>query len=157
MLVLIATNQLQGTAPDDYAWTVEGELVTPVATECADGDRCGCARGFPGLASARATTTAMVVDRPGVTERDLREALFDWLDRGGWIDLLERAAVERSIAAGHDGCLGVSELDDVDAAVDAIIDEHVELIGEVCAAFPEGTVVERHGLRVMARSAPFAA
>ena len=60
MLVLIATNELQGTAPDDYAWTVEGELVTPVATECASADRCGCARGFPGLESARATTTAMV-------------------------------------------------------------------------------------------------
>ena len=35
MLVLVATNELQGTAPGDYAWTVEGELVTPAATECA--------------------------------------------------------------------------------------------------------------------------
>jgi len=157
MLVLIATNELQGTAPDDYAWTVEGELVTPVATECADGDRCGCARGFPGLASARATTTAMIIERPGVTEDDLRDAVFDWLDRGGWFDLLERAAVDRSIAAGHDGCLGVAELDDIDATVDAIVSEHVEMIGEVCASFPEGTVVERHGTLVVARSTPFAA
>ena len=51
--------------------------------------------GFPGLASGFATTTAMVVDRPGVTEDDLRDAVFDWMDRGGWIDLFEQAAHER--------------------------------------------------------------
>ncbi len=147
MLVLIATNELQGTAPDDYAWTVEGELVTPVATECASGDRCGCARGFPGLASARATTTAMVVDRPGITEQDLRDAVHDWMDRGGWIELLEQTAADRSIA----------DHDEVDAMVEAIIDEHVEMITAVCAGFAEGTVVERHGTLVMERSAPFAA
>ena len=94
MLVLIATNDLQGTVDSDYAWTVEGELVTPVATECASGERCGCNRGFPGLASGFATTTAMVVNRPGVTEADLRDAVYDWLDRGGWIDLLEQTAVD---------------------------------------------------------------
>ena len=157
MLVLIATNELQGTAPDDYAWTVEGELVTPVATECAEGDRCGCARGFPGLASDRATTTAMITERPGVTEDDLRDAVADWLDRGGWLDLLKSAAVERSIAAGHDGCLDMTELADIDATVEAIVDEHVEMISQVCASFPEGTVVERHGTLVMARCTPFAA
>lgn len=157
MLVLIATNELQGTHPDDYAWTVEGELVTPLATECTSGDRCGCARGFPGLASARATTTAMVVERPGVTEDDLRDAVYDWLDRGGWIELLEQTAVERSIAAGHDGCLAVAELDEIDRIVDSLIDEHVEMIADVCDNFAEGTVVERHGTVVMARSTPFAA
>jgi hypothetical protein len=83
MLVLIATNELQGTAPDDYGFTVEGELVTPVAAECASGERCGCNRGFPGLASGFATTTAMIADRPGVTDDDLRDAVFDWLDRSG--------------------------------------------------------------------------
>src|SRR5688572_11664790 len=100
MLVLIATNELQGTAPGDYAWTVEGELVTPVVTECASGERCGCNRGFPGLASGKATTTAMIVDRPGVEVSDVRDAVYDWLDRGGWIDLLEQTAVERSVGAG---------------------------------------------------------
>ena len=83
--------------------------------------------------------------------------MYDWLDRGGWFDLLKNAAVERSIAAGHDGCLAVSELDDIDATVDAIVDEHVEMISEVSATFPEGTVVERHGTLVAARSTPFAA
>ena len=75
MLVLIATGELQGTQPDDYSFTVEGELVTPVAAECASGERCGCDRGFPGLASGFATTTAMVAERPGVTEDDLRDAV----------------------------------------------------------------------------------
>jgi hypothetical protein len=155
MLVLIATNDLQGTVDGDYAWTVEGELVTPVATECASGERCGCNRGFPGLASGYATTTAMVVDRPGVTEADLRDAVYDWLDRGGWIDLLEQTAVDRSVAAGHDGCL--DEYDDIDAMVDSVIDEHVDMITEVCSSFPEGTVIVRRGPLVAARSHPFAA
>ncbi len=143
MLVLIATNDLQGTAEGDYAWTVEGELVTPVATECASGERCGCNRGFPGLASGYATTTAMVVDRPGVTEADLRDAVYDWLDRGGWIDLLEQTAID--------------EYDDIDTMVDSVIAEHLDMIHEVCSSFPEGTVVVRRGPLVAARSHPFAA
>ena len=160
MLVLVATNELQGTAPGDYAWTVEGELVTPMATECASGDRCGCNRGFPGLASGKATTTAMVVDRPGVTPADLRDAVYDWLDRGGWIDLLHQTAVERSIEARHEGCLDLHEHDDIEAVddvVDAVIDEHVEMIHEVCSAFSPGTVIVRSGPLVSARVHPFAA
>ncbi len=157
MLVLIATNDLQGTVESDYAWTVEGELVTPVATECASGERCGCNRGFPGLASGYATTTAMVVNRPGVTEADLRDAVYDWLDRGGWIDLLEQTAVDRSIAAGHDGDLAIDEYDTIDTMVDSIIAEHLDMIHEVCSSFPEGTVVVRRGPLVAARSHPFAA
>jgi hypothetical protein len=143
MLVLIATNELQGTAPGDYAWTVEGELVTPVATECAEGERCGCNRGFPGLASGMATTTAMVVERPGVTEADLRDAVHDWLERGGWIELLEQT--------------GMSDPDEIDSIVNAVIDEHLDMILEVCDAYPEGTVVTRFGQFVAARSHPFAA
>jgi len=157
MLVLVATNELQGVASDDYTCTVEGELVTPVATECRNGDTCGCTRGFPGLASGKATTTAMVVDRPGVTEQDVREAIYDWLDRGGWIDLLEDTAVDRSVAAGHGGCVSVTDLDEIDLIVDGIIEEHVEMITGVCTAYPEGTVVVRHGALVTARSFPTAA
>ena len=153
MLVLIATNELQGTNPDDYSFTVEGELVTPLAAECTSGERCGCNRGFPGLASSFATTTAMVVDRPGVTEDDLRDAVFDWLDRSGWIDLFEETAKERSNASNDrfdpDG--------DVDDMIEAIIDEHVACIDIICSTYPVGTVVVRRGTQVMTRSYPTAA
>ncbi len=160
MLVLIATNEQQGADPKDYSFTVEGELVTPVANECASGDRCGCARGFPGLASGFATTTAMVVDRPGVTEFDLRDAVFDWLDRGGWIDLLESAAAERSVhGAGdqHGDQHAHPGVDDVDDTIESIIDEHVHAIRLVCEAYSEGSVVVRDGPLVMRRDHPFAA
>lgn len=153
MLVLIATNELQGSVPGDYSFTVEGELVTPLANECASGERCGCNRGFPGLASGFATTTAMIVDRPGVTEDDLRDAVFDWMDRGGWIDLFERAAAERADA--NDGI--IDPHDDVDDMIEAVIDEHVDCIHEVCRTYPEGTVVMRRGTLVATRSRPFAA
>jgi len=143
MLVLVATNELQGAEAGDYAWTVEGELVTPLAAECDSGGRCGCNRGFPGLASSRATTTAMVVDRPAVTVEDLRDAVYDHLDRGGWIDLLQDAERERH---GPDAALEVDEL------VETIIDDHVETIEQVCSAFPVGTVVTRRGPLVSARS-----
>ena len=143
MLVLVATKELQGERPGDYDWTVEGELVTPVAAECASSERCGCTRGFPGLASDRATTTAMVVDRPGVTPLDLRDAVYDYLDRGGWIDLLAETEVERS---GPDG------VHDLDALVDAIIDEHVESVEQVCSSYTTGTVVSRRGSLIVARA-----
>ena len=153
MLVLIATNELQGSAPGDYSFTVEGELVTPLATECASGERCGCNRGFPGLASGFATTTAMIVDRPGVTEDDLRDAVFDWMDRGGWIDLFEASARERADA--NDGVIDAN--DDVDDLIESVIDEHVDCIHEICRTYPEGTVVVRRGTLVATRSHPFAA
>ena len=150
MLVLIATNELQGIDPGDYAHTVEGELVTPLATDCASGERCVCNRGFPGLASGHATTTAMIVERPGVTEDDLRDAVYDWLDRGGWIDLLEQTAQERAARTGN-------EVDDVDEIIVDMIDEHVDTIAQVCVAYPEGTVVIRRGDLVVPRSMPSAA
>lgn len=153
MLVLIATNELQGTNADDYSFTVEGELVTPLAAECASGERCGCNRGFPGLASSFATTTAMVVDRPGVSEGDLRDAVFDWLDRSGWIDLFEQTALERSDASDD----RFDTDDDIDDLIEAIIDEHVDCIHEICSTYPVGTVVVRRGTRVMTRSYPSAA
>jgi hypothetical protein len=156
MLVLIATNELQGTSPDDYSFTVEGELVTPLAAECASGEQCGCDRGFPGLASGFATTTAMVAERPGVTEDDLRDAVFDWLDRTGWIDLFEETARERASIDDDDD----AEFDvdgDVDDLIESIIDEHVDCIHQVCSAYPVGTVVVRRGTRVMTRYFPSAA
>jgi hypothetical protein len=41
--------------------------------------------------------------------------------------------------------------------VDAVIDEHVDMIEEVCSAFPEGTVIVRQGTLVSERTHPFAA
>ncbi len=137
MLVLVATAETQGQSPDDYAYTVAGELVTAVATECQN-QACGCDRGFPGLASAFATTTAQVVDLPHVTEDDLRGALLDYFTRGGWLDLL-------------------ADEPDVDMIVEDMIDEHVEAIAVICARCPVGTIVERAGSRVFTRSIPFAA
>ncbi len=128
MLVMVATKQGQGDVAGDYSWTVEGELVTPVVAECASGDRCGCARGFPGLASSKATTTAMVADLAHVTEADVRDALFASLERDGWLDLIP-----------------------ADEA-DELVDEHLESIGAVCARFGVGAVVGRSGARVFERS-----
>lgn len=133
MLVLVATTDGQGDEPGDYCWTVEGELVTPVVAECADGDRCGCTRGFPGLASSRATTTAMVAALDHLTEADLRDAITDSLERGGWFDLIPEEAAHE------------------------LVDEHVECIAEVCANFPVGSVIGRQGSTVWNRSVAEAA
>lgn len=130
MRVLIATNELQSVADGDYSFTVEGELVTPIVAQCHTPDDCGCSRGFPGLASSRATTTAMVVDRPFITLDDLRDVVRDSLERDGWLDLLGDSAAE----------------------IDEIIDEHVEAIDEICRTFAPGTVVERHGTLVRSRT-----
>lgn len=132
MLVLVATNEGQGELPGDYAWTVEGELVTPVVAECASGDRCGCTRGFPGLASSRATTTAMVVDLPHITEPELRDAVLASLERGGWLDLIPD--------------------EEADEIIGELVDEHVERITEVCAHFGSGALVGRRGTQVFDRS-----
>jgi hypothetical protein len=143
MRVLVATTELQGTHPGDYAWTVEGELVTAEVEQCASPDRCGCGRGFPGLASSQATSTALVVDHPHISPRDLHDAVREWLDRTGWRALFEQAAEV------DDGCEG--EYGDVDALLASIADEHVETITKICDAFLVGTVVERDGTVVRAR------
>ena len=132
MKVLVATTVGQGRWPGDYCYTVDGELVTPVVAECCSPDRCGCGRGFPGLASARATTTAMVVERPQLTEFDLRDAIRDSLERQGW-------------GGGLDD-------DEVDEMLLELVDEHVDAIAEITDAFHDGTVVGRLGTLVFDRS-----
>lgn len=128
MKVLIACNDTQGDHPGDYAWTVEGEIVTPVTSSCCSPGSCGCGRGFPGLSSARATTTAMVVDRPELHRDELWDAIADSLDRGGWSDDLD------------------------DDEFHELVDEHLECIEIVCRSFPVGSVVSRWGNKVYARS-----
>lgn len=126
MQVLVATNETQGSRPDDYAWTVEGELVLAELHECAD-PRCGCARGFSGVASKRATTTAMVADLPHLDADTLRDVVRDYLERAGWSDLLAN-----------------EEVDDV-------VDEHVENLAVICSAYSVGTVIERSGCDIHPR------
>lgn len=68
MKVMVATRRGQGIRDNDYFHGSEGELVR-IDIGCAtdrdnpDG-RCGCGRGFAGLTSSRAMTTAIIEDRP---------------------------------------------------------------------------------------------
>ena len=145
MKVLIATTEMQGTAPGDYSCTLEGELVTPVASECASNEQCGCIRGFPGLVSSRATTTAMVVERSGLTVDDVRDAVTGFLERGGWVDLMREAA-ERADVIDVD--------QEVESGLATLVHEHVETVLEIGARFSEGTVIARSGSTVYRRSIP---
>lgn len=144
MRVLVATNELQGTAPGDYSWTVEGELVVVDVTECSRPDTCGCGRGFPGIASCKATTTAMVVDLPHLTSADLVEVVADHVEVH-WGGLVR-----------FDGGTGEPEWT-VEQQLADITAEYVEHIETVCRSFPIGTVIERSGQVVQARAVPHAA
>jgi hypothetical protein len=66
MKALVATTRTQGRRANDYHAAVDGELVwigLVCATDEADPDGgCGCGRGFGGLASHRATTTAVIAE-----------------------------------------------------------------------------------------------
>lgn len=91
MHILVATLETQGDLPDDFSWTVDGELVCLPPFICANAE-CGWARSFMGLASAKATTTAMVVDSPlGLEEYHV--GIQDGLVRQGYVDLSVPEAV----------------------------------------------------------------
>lgn len=79
MKVLVSTSRTQGGVTGDYDHSVTGELVAIPAEDC-DEPRCGCSRGFAGLASHRATTTAEVIELP-VELRLVRTAIRDALER----------------------------------------------------------------------------
>lgn len=84
MKVFVATAQMQGFRPDDFCWTVEGELVqiAPFTCDCPD---CGCDRAMSGTASSRGTTTFTVTDQPNLDEQTFVELTRDALEREGWI------------------------------------------------------------------------
>lgn len=87
MKVLVATGRTQGVRLNDYDWCVAGELVR-IGEVCArdrgDPDSgCGCGRGFAGLNSHRATTTAEVADVP-LTRADYAEAVRSSLEQQGY-------------------------------------------------------------------------
>ena len=157
MRVLVATNELQGQTPGDYAHTPAGELVTATVTQC-DCPDCGCDRGFAGLSSHRATTTAMVVENPHITTTDLRDVVYEYLVCGGWLDLLRDAAEAKYGDSDDDDDDDVlCGLDDPDAALDELVDEHLDLIAFICNRFEPGTVISRSGTLVWSREWPAAA
>lgn len=87
MRVLVATSRTQGWRSSDYHCCTEGELVwiglvCPKDRRDPDGG-CGCGRGFSGMHSHRATSTAVVVDRP-MSRDDFVLALADSLAQQGW-------------------------------------------------------------------------
>jgi len=91
MLVFEATNQLQGQRPTDYHHATTGELVYLPFQECQS-QMCGCTRGFAGLTSRRATTTAIVVERPELTIEALSLLVANSLHDGGWLDSADPGA-----------------------------------------------------------------
>ena len=87
MKVLVATDRTQGDPANDYNFCIEGELVR-INEVCArdrgdpDGG-CGCGRGFGGLNSHRATTTARIAEVP-FSLADYAMALQSSLQQQGW-------------------------------------------------------------------------
>jgi len=153
MRVLVATTELQGRTPGDYAHTVNGELVTATVTQC-DRPECGCDRGFAGLASHRATPTALVVELPHPTISELRDSIEDYLFEGGWYDLFREAA-ELQLDVDDDSF--DDEFHDPDTAMRELVDEHLDLIAFICNRFEPGTVLSRSGTLVWSREWPSAA
>lgn len=88
MKVLVATVETQGERPGDYHHAIDGELVwvqEPCATDLRRmPNACGCGRGFAGLASHRATTTARVAELPELTRDDYVTAIRTSIGDGGW-------------------------------------------------------------------------
>ncbi len=124
MKILTATSQTQGQRASDYNWCVDGEVVTAAGVIC-DRDRregpdggCGCGRGFTGLNSHKATTTAIVRDLDGYTLEDLAEAVRSYRQQAGWAEL----------AGGEADKLAAEEAAD---------------LAELAAAYPPGTIIER--------------
>ena len=82
--VLVSTTQTQGKVEGDFCFVPEGEIVGRYGVIC-DAERedgkggCGCGRSFGGFMTLKATTTAMVVERPMTRElwRDLALALHE--------------------------------------------------------------------------------
>src|SRR5258707_11711871 len=124
MHVLVASSKTQGSRPDDFCWAVEGELVRRPVLECDSGDACGCARGFAGLSSHRATTTAIVVDRPDLDAPTYRELMLDDARVRGYR---------------------------VDHRTIEFLDEDIGFLVFTAAAWPVGTVVGRSGDEIYRR------
>jgi hypothetical protein len=123
MKILTATNRTQGQRDNDFHWCIEGEIVIPPVQVCdrdlrnPDGG-CGCGRGWSGLNSHRATTTAMVRDLDGYTPDDLAIAVRSSLEQSGWYPRV---------------------LDDAD------VTEYIAEVARVAESYPVGAVLETRG------------
>jgi hypothetical protein len=119
MYVLTATNETQGLVEDDYGFTTEGELVALPLMEC-DAPRCGCDRGWAGLSSRRATTTAIVSERPDLDRTTYRELIIDH-----WAEQLRGASLGTDPEFARE------------------IDEFVTAVQDLGARFGPGAIVRR--------------
>jgi hypothetical protein len=149
MRVLIATDGAGATAWSDAESALDGELVLSPRSDCDD-PACSCSRGWQGVVSGGFTRTATVVERPDIDADDLRAAIFDALDRDGWVSLIHEIA---ELAADS----GDSDWDDPDDTIEAIIDEHLEVIEAISREFADGTVLGRERRGVDERVTPSAA
>jgi hypothetical protein len=125
--VLVATRETQGERDDDYCWTVDGELVRLPLADCAN-PACGCVRGFAGLSSHRATTTALIEE-------------WSTLDPDRYAELIRADLLD-----GFD--------DEGDPEVEASIEEELDFLDTLLMLFPPGTVLQRHGPNVSIRRQP---
>lgn len=123
MKVFVAGRRTQGELENDFAWTLDGELVHLEPLGCWEPDRCGCNRAFAGVASHRGTTTAEIAERE-LDREDVVVAVARSLADGGWFD-------------------DPSSQDAVDSAR-----ELVDPLLDVAATLPVGTVVRRQGTRL---------
>ena len=118
MRLLVATKRGQGDRPDDYCFAADGEPVTPLLPDCTVPAGCGCRRGFDGLHTDRATTTALVTERND-------------LSPDGLLALLDAAVARARVVAG--------------GAVVPAATEQFEEIERLASSFPVGTIVRRDG------------
>lgn len=112
MHILVASSKTSVPRPDDFSYTVDGELVWFGPTcDCPD---CGCDRAAAGLASSKGTTMFRVIDHPSMTRSEYRKAFREGLQRQGWFN--------------------PANVDDV-AEIDAFADAHLD----DAAQFRDGT------------------
>lgn len=124
---------------------VDGELVMPTILECADLSCGSCRTEWFGLSTHCGTSTAMVVDRPHLSELQLRTLLHEWLDCQGTID-----AVVQAVECGEFE-VGGEVITDPVVAIHDLITDHLAEMRYICDAFAVGTVLSRLGPLVSAR------
>jgi hypothetical protein len=124
---------------------VEGELITPPILECIDSYCADCNASWFGLSTHMPARTAMVVERPHLSEQHLRQLIHEWLDCLGTIDLVVQAAEN-----GEFEVSGKVVTDPV-VAIDDLVSDHIEELRTICATYPVGTALSRMGSLVSPR------